>query len=409
MIVNRWKSAALIIFCVLFVGVNLYLLLKEDSKAARVAYVEDWLRVKQDDITEKFDTKGVLKPLEEFSVYVDGDKQPIESFHVKKGDQVSPGTPLFTYSAEKLEDEKKGLEEEKTKLQGEIAAVQDHIRKLKSYQNSISVPTSKVDEEKEYTAEKISESQIEQEIYKQELAEDRLEKEAVKIDAQIAYLNQKINNLTVTSKVEGTVTELNQDLQSPVIKIASSDLGVEGLLTEVQRKKAEEGMRVVLYSPLYKKKLEGSIRTLHTYPANEPHVEKETVYPFTASLNEPDSELLAGAKLDVTVIVNEAKNVPVIPNRTLFKEDKKYYVYRLSDSGWLEKQRVNKGLTFAGKQEIQKGLKKKDLVAKDPMDVKVENVPVITPLHTSKIQMKELKGLSKKQTLQYVLMGMLER
>ena len=79
---------------VLFIGLNTYLLMKEDSKAERVAYIPEWSVVAEGTVEETFPSKGVVRPSEEFHVFYDTDEGPLAEILVEVGDYVSRGEAI---------------------------------------------------------------------------------------------------------------------------------------------------------------------------------------------------------------------------------------------------------------------------------------------------------------------------
>ncbi|MGM9926111.1 MAG: efflux RND transporter periplasmic adaptor subunit [Bacillus sp. (in: firmicutes)] len=413
---DKWKKYLIFGLAVAFVGVNLFLLLKEDSKAGRVNYIDQWVKVQKDDVTETFQTKGVVQPEQEHEIYYHEEQGNVSAFSVKEGDVVSAGSALFVYDAQELEDEKAEVEAEIAQTQGELDSIKIQIAELKK----LTVPSSssqsasasgndqvKVDVQVDVTHG--VETDVDKAILEAEAEEEKLEAKLVKQEKQLSRISDKISQTTVTSDVDGQVIHINKDMKNPIITIASTALAVEGSLTEQQMSKAAVQQKVEMYSSLHDKKYEGVIQKIVSYPKEKPSISKEVEYPFYASLAEGDTELLPGSKLSMKVVVDEAIDVPVVAGKSTFKKGKKVYVYQLTDKGTVKKTAITPGLKFSGKQEVVQGIEVGQLIAAMPKEITANQAAFITPMKSTKVQTYNLKTLTKKQMAKYVLMGIFEK
>ncbi|MDO7485703.1 hypothetical protein Q5O89_07160 [Peribacillus frigoritolerans] len=145
----------------------------------RTVFVENWTKVKKDTVTDTIQTNGVIKPVEEYDIYFDTQKNDFKKFLVKEGDAITAGSSLFEYTTTELDALKANLEAEKTAAEGEMAGIEEYIGKLRSYQGTVTSETEKaaIDESVEKnlnidiktSSSDLIKSNIEQEMYKQEL------------------------------------------------------------------------------------------------------------------------------------------------------------------------------------------------------------------------------------------------
>ncbi|CAH0347212.1 efflux RND transporter periplasmic adaptor subunit [Bacillus sp. CECT 9360] len=402
---KKWKLYAPILAAILFFALNVYLIVKDDSKVERTVFVKEWTEVKKQNITETFQTKGVIKPREEYPVYYGREKKEFQKFLVREGDTVTAGTPLLEYTTPELDADRADLEAEKSQTEGEIAGIDEYIRKLESYQATIPKASPKNETDKEL------ESELEQEIYEQE-------SEKKKLEEQIKTYDAKINNMTdggtgtIASETDGVVKHVDQNLgeeQGPIITIASSQPWIEGVLSENQLKKTEPGMKIQITSPDLKKPIDGTLERVNINPTEEPTVKTKNYYLYNAVMEEETDKLVNGSKVGVSVITAEAKGVPAVPEHAVQQRKAKPFVYRLTSKGQVNKQNIAKGLSFDGKQEIKSGVKLEDVVILEP-DNKLQNHSLfITPLDMSEIKKSSLKKLPKKEIVRYLLIGLLEK
>ncbi|WP_160118328.1 efflux RND transporter periplasmic adaptor subunit [Bacillus sp. V59.32b] len=402
---KKWKLYAPILAAILFFALNVYLIVKDDSKVERTVFVKDWTEVKKQNITETFQTKGVIKPSEIYPVYYNGKNKDFQKFLVREGDTVTAGTPLLEYTTPELDADRADLEAEKNQTQGEIAGIDEYIRKLESYQASIpkTEPVNETDKE--------IENELEQEIYAQQLEKRKLEE-------QIKTYDAKINNLTdsgtgtISSETDGVIKQIDQNLGEeggPIITIASSQPWVEGVFNENQLKKAEPGMQIKVTSPDLKKPIDGTLERVNTNPTEEPTVKTKNYYLYNAVMEEETDKLVNGSKVGVSIITAEAKGVLTVPEHAVQQRKAKPFVYRLTSKGQVDKQNIAKGLSFDGKQEVKSGVKLENVVILKP-DNRLQNHSMfITPLDMSEIKKSSLKKLSEKEIVRYLLIGLLEK
>lgn len=418
---KKWKVTALSIVSVAFISGNIYLIEKKDSKVERTVFTENWVKVKKETITETFQTKGILKPAEEFDVYFDSKNNDFQKFLVHEGDEVTAGTSLFEYTTTKLDALKDNLEAEKAAAQGEITGIVEYIDKLNAYQSSLTLDSNKtvIDETVEKnlnidittSSSDLIKSNIEQEKYKQELEKSSLEEKVVMLDAQLSSIEVQTNAVETTSEADGTVKNINKNLSNPIISIASAEMAIEGTFTEEQLKKAMVGMELKASAPDLNKKLAGTISRIHSYPKDEPTLKEENKYPFQAKIvtDPKESEpLLAGSKVNLTVITNVKAGVPVVPTKAVH-DAKQPHVYALTNKGHVDRQYLTKGAHAKGKQEILKGPTVGDVILLDPKKVVKNHSRFITPLSFEKMNPGTYKKLSTREKIRYILLGILEK
>ncbi|MDP9743378.1 UNVERIFIED_ORG: HlyD family secretion protein [Bacillus sp. B2I3] len=417
---GNWKIAAVSIASIVLITVNLYLIEKKESKVERTVFVENWTKVKKDTITDTIQTNGVIKPVEEYDIYFDAKKNDFKKFLVKEGDSITAGSSLFEYTATELDALKASLEAEKTAAEGEMAGIEEYIGKLRSYQGTLtSEPEAAIDESVEKnlnidittSSSDLIKSNIEQEMYKQELEKNRLDEKVKMLDAKLSSIEEQSSAIVTTSEADGVVKNINKNLDNPIISIVSTNVAIEGYFSGEEMKKAEVGMTIKASSSNSKKALKGTIGRIHSYPAEEPSLKKDNRFPFQA-LIEPEGEeteaLLVGSKMDLTVITNEKAGVPSVPIEAVHYQ-KQPYIYKFTKKGYVDKHYITKGLKAEGKQEIIKGPAVGDVILLKP-DVVVKNHSnFITPIQFEKVKVATYKKFTSREKVRYLLLGILEK
>ncbi|KOR84862.1 hypothetical protein AM233_12770 [Bacillus sp. FJAT-22058] len=417
---GKWKIAAVSIASIVLLTVNLYLIEKKESKVERTVFVENWTKVKKDTITDTIQTNGVIKPVEEYDIYFDAKNNDFKKFLVKEGDEITAGSSLFEYTTTELDALKANLEAEKTAAEGEIAGIEEYIGKLRSYQGTVtSEPNAAIDESVEKnlnidittSSSDLIKSNIEQEMYKQELEKNRLDEKVKMLDAKLSSIEEQSSAIVTTSEADGVVKNINKNLNNPIISIVSTNMAIEGDFSEEEMKKAEVGMTIKASSSDSKKALKGTIGRIHSYPAEEPTLKKDNRFPFQA-LIEPEGEetepLVVGSKVNLTVITNEKAGVPSIPIEAV-QNQKQPYIYKLTNKGHVDKHYITKGLKAEGKQEIIKGPSVGDVILLEPNAAVKNHSYFITPIQFEKVKVGTYKKFTSREKVRYLLLGILEK
>lgn len=199
-------GSIIIIVIGLFIGFNIA---KNQSKPASTASFKT-VQLASKEITSTVMTPGTLSFSEEQFIYTEEEKGSLNHIAVKEGEKVKVGTPLLTYENKELE-----LEEQQQALAAESSTL-----KLEQLQNRLNT----LDEnqgKKAGSDSKNERDQLELELKAAELEQKQAELNQEKVKAQI-------EDLTIHSKIEGTVISIEQDAgagkleeRQPVIHIGN--------------------------------------------------------------------------------------------------------------------------------------------------------------------------------------------
>ncbi|OCA88963.1 efflux RND transporter periplasmic adaptor subunit [Pseudobacillus wudalianchiensis] len=408
---KRVKKSVWLTASVLIIAGNLYLTLKEDSKADRSQWLSEWKQSANDDVVETFQTTGVITPADEYPIYFDKNEGTFLRFLVEKGQKVGAGTPLFEYSSSRLEQEIEELKAEKTQTEKQIQLIDGQIAKLNSILDEIKKEANdETDDKKEKdSAAKVT---VEKDIIDQETEKLKLQEEISKYDTLISQAESKKSNLVVRSEREGIVKTLNSRLDNPIITIRSPEAAVQGVFNEQQMNKVNEGLMIHASVDPLPVTFHGEISSIEKFPEQEPSVKRKSLYPFTAQLDkstmeEAANQLLPGMKANVTVVTKEALQAVTVPASALIKDGKKSYVLVLNAKGQIEKRDIKKGLLVDGIQEIKSGLKPGEKVVAHPEELLTDHGGFVTPLDYTAVQKQQLQQMSKTERLKLLLMGIL--
>lgn len=412
---KKWIVMSLTVVSLSFIALNGYLITKKDSKVQHTVYVDNWTRVKKDDVVQTFETEGIIMPQEEYDVYFHDRDKEFQRFLVKEGDEVTAGTPLFEYTTPELDKLRETLELERQETEGEIAGIDVYISKLLDYQSSLSSTPSYFEPDftfeedlsiNEDTSSDVIIGTIEQEIYKQELEKSRLEEKVKKYDSQLSSIDEQSSSVMMVSETDGFVKKVNKKLGNPVITITSNVKVIEGQLTEKQFNQAETGM--LFTANVAGKKLEGTLGKIHSYPVNDPKIGEENHYHFEATLTEQPEPLAIGSKADLSVVTAEAIGIPTIPEKAIYTI-KNPYVYLLNENSRIKKQSVQTGLGFEGIQEMTKGVQIREVLMVSPHKAHQNNAYFVTKMKPNRLTKSSIKDLSKYEKWEFFLTGLIEK
>lgn len=400
------KQTAILLSAGMLVGAgNLYLALKEDSKAMRSSYIADWAEIGKQTLTETLHAEGVVTPETEHPVYYDPKTTEFKGFLVKEGDEVQAGTPLFDYSSAAIDDELARLEAETDKLETEARLLEEQIQQL-AYLQSVSDATT--DDSLPVAGDGITADptndllavSIEKEMYDKQLEKSRVEAEIDQYKQQLAAYDSS-GKLEASSEVAGSVKDIHYDLNNPIMTIISATPKVEGMFSEKDLNKVEEGMDAYVKADLLKGAIGGTVTKIATHPESDPAVNKESQFPFEIQLELKDDTIVHGTHVDVSVVTNEVVNAAVVPQTAISKGK----IYLLNENGKVEPRSITKGLAVGGMTEVKQGAKPGELFVREPEDVQQANSPFFSKLKLSSLRKNTFEEAGNRQLFKQILVG----
>lgn len=396
----------------LFIVTNCLLILLDDGdKVPRQAFITKWDKVYQSDLKETVQSKGVVAYSGENNVYFDKSLGNFEGFLVEQGTIVNVGDPLFTYKVHDFYQTEAALIYELERLSGEVASIEDAISEMVDFPISQpSVPVVGNTSEDQTTVVFAPQEPVEAEVLKeqfiiqkeQELATVR-EQERI-IQAQLDELRSSGDTVTVESPYSGKVKEVSTTLQDPIIRIGDTSLIVKGDLHESARVDVETGQQVEITFDKINQQFTGTIARLDDEP-HEVGVDSESIYPFEVMFEEEQvlDSILPGYHTNMMITVQESLNANTIHER--YVSGKK--VWKLQESGKLEKVAVETGLHIGDEVEITNGLTLGNVVTQRKTGDVFAGMPFITPLKFSKVPWLQINDYENWK--EYFVMGLLSR
>jgi HlyD family secretion protein len=275
------------------------------------------------------------------------------------------GDILIEYQTGHIDAEIEGLEQQISRLTARLSSAESDLSSLEQQLSDAKIDSTPDLFDTENNNNNIvndnSEEVLSNQIGdKQDQIEDlNLQMDGIKL--KITQLQGEKAKYTISSKMDGTVTEINpypQSEKEAVVTINSNQpFLIEGKLSEKQAAKVKEGQKVIASANvLPDQKKEGTVKELKMDPIGVPSVEeKESFYPFRAEMIEADETWHHGYHISLDIVLEERNGVVVIPDSVIQKKAGKTNVYVIKN-GRLEKREINLGLEVNNRNEVLQGL-----------------------------------------------------
>jgi len=329
-------------------------------------------------LKETFTTSGLLEAGSQQAVYFQPERGELEKIWVKPGQKVKKGDRLIEYENPQLLAEKEQAEVQIKTAKVKLRSLYRQKRNAGSASRSVAgagqpgmPPTGSSKEE------------INQQIQLTELELEQAEK-------QLEVAKSRVNNLVVTSKVNGTVVQVDEQAGSspsatnPVVVVADlSQIRVTANISEYDVLKVKEGQPVKLESDaLPDQKWDGVVEQVAFLPKqNQPQGVSgsqdgaQVVYPVKIKVNQ-SLPVKIGSKL-IVEISTSSEQVMGLPQAAVIDQDDQSYVF-VVEKGEAVKKPVKVGKRNDQVVQILSGVSPQDDVIVSPpkdlapgMEVKV--------------------------------------
>ncbi|MDR0139577.1 efflux RND transporter periplasmic adaptor subunit [Metabacillus idriensis] len=402
-----------------FVIINLTIILSSD-RIERSKALHSYSNVKNGDLKKLLSTKGVVIPSSKYSIQYNQSLGPINEVLVSEGDAVLAGDILFDYQTGHIDAEIEELEQQISRLTAKISSAESELSSLEQQLSDAQFDSSADSFDNDlFAADTTKQNDNSEEIISNQIGDkqDQIED----LNLQEDGVNQKIAQLqgekakyTVTSKMDGTVTEINPYAQTEndiVVSIHSNQpFLIEGKLSEKQAVKVKEGQKVIAAAEvLPESKKEGTVKELKMEPIGVPSVdEKESFYPFKAELIEAAETWHHGYHVNLDIVLEERNGVVVIRDSAIQKKAGKTYVYVIKN-GRLEKREINLGLEVNNRNEVLQGLAQGERIVSFPSADLKDKMEIFMPIHHRYVEEKTLKAFTGEQIIRLILRGIVHK
>ncbi|MFD2639118.1 efflux RND transporter periplasmic adaptor subunit [Piscibacillus salipiscarius] len=365
------KKRRNLIFLTLFILVNFLLIyLDDDWTVDRITYVDEWANTRVMDVRENLVQDGILTHTDQNRIYFDKQQGNFQSFMVEKGDAVTAGDPLYTYSVTDYNQTYRTLTNEIDRLEDEVDAIEAIISEIERYSfplqdDSIEISINDGEHELNIPAQ----GQLETEFQLQQFVLQK-ESELAEKEAQIDSLENQLDDLestgdtiTVESPADGIVSQLSASLDDPLMTISSRELHAYGELTEEQRQFVEEEMSADVMTETPLGDIPGTVTDISDVP-EDGKLEDKSVYPLEITFNEEiEGDMLKpGYHVGLDITLKESLEAVVLKDDHIFDN----IIWKMTAEGTLKKSVVTTGIEQHGWIEVVEGATTEDRVAYDP-------------------------------------------
>lgn len=381
----------LLILAGLFVGLNIFLLTyHEESIYNRKVYVGEWSTIPTHDLRDVTAEEGIYKAKEEATVFLDSSLGTYMRTLVKEKTEVEENEPLIEYQLHDFEEIQRELQTQLDEISTQISAVETTLAQLEAVQIHEENPVSPSLGEEGNLQEEPDSPPLEEEAgetdstaYLQEQFRLEKQEELVSLRAREERLQEELNQVTedpthyIPSPVSGTVKKIENQDGHPVITISSRDLIIEGSLTEKDRKRIKNRMKVNIAgisSP-------GRISELSDFP--ETNSDMESTYRFQVSLENNEAieeEILPGYHTVIEIIRSERLDVPAVHEDHL-TDTLIPAVWILTEDGSVAYRQLETGIRAGRWTEIVNGAEAGEPVAESRGNL-TNGAIFVTPLDT---------------------------
>ncbi|MFT8323166.1 MAG: efflux RND transporter periplasmic adaptor subunit [Bacillus sp. (in: firmicutes)] len=422
-----WKKYTLCIVILLFIACNIGVLIKSKHSFDRSIYAHKWTKVAERDLLQKMNKKGISTALEKQTVYLDDNKGNFSGFLVQKGEMVQANTPLLAYTNYNAKQMTDGLQLEINQLIKEKSSLQTQINELSRLQTNLSLSTNTGEINTNFNTntntnintdtntntntntgtntDQVMKTSIQQQILDKEQEMAKIDAVMEKNQLLIQQNEEALGNSTEKSTISGYVASIKEDLANPIITIVSEEQKVEGIVTESERTKIKKGMEVIVKDK-NKKVYSGTVDFVSALPKDKASIKKDSLYPFTLTLNEQPKEFVSGTHVDVQVITEKVLNAITIPKKSILNKKGTNKIY-IIENGNIQENEVTTGLAVDGYQQISEGAKKGEIAIIPSINKKMNSHFFITPIKVKEFPNITLENRRKKELLRYFIKGFL--
>ena len=272
---------------------------------------------------------GVVEPQETCEVELQPDKT-VKEVLVEKGQDVSVGTPLFTYNTDQAQEDLEQAKIDVERMENEILTLKEQISVLQAEKKAAGK-----EEALSYT------TQI-------QTAENDIKKTEYSIKSkkiEIEQLKYSVENATVVSEVDGIVQSINQGLNTEnyygsensnafITILGPGSLRVKGSVNEQNIYSVMEGQPVIIRSRVDDSVWYGTMGAVDTE-------NQSSKYPFYVTLDSDEGLMLGQHVYIENDMGQEAeKNGLWLPDYFICDLDADPYVWADNGKGKLEKKAV---------------------------------------------------------------------
>ncbi len=334
---------------------------------------------------------GKVVPEDEQKIFLEQEFGEIVEYVVSENEVVSAGDPLFHYDTSKIDAEYNKSVRERDLTKKRLNIEQSQIAEL---DKQIADMKKKVKAGEEFTQEDINE--LEKQKVQLEMEHEGTKAEVASVQETINELAATKKSMTATSKMDGVVVKVNKNIEptemgsnEPVIHIVSSEpYKVIGTMSEFDTVNIQPDQQVIIRPKVYKdREWNGVVESVSSFPDGEEGGDdfgfgggggNVTMYPFKVAITDDTSELRQGFHVSLEVKLSGNEKMLAIPHMALMvDEEGAEYVYVLQENQ-LTKRMVATGEMNDEYVGIVEGLAADELVVINPNEGMHDEMEVIS-------------------------------
>lgn len=313
-----WTSMT-IVLAMLVIGINAYLVFKNDSNITRSYFINEFQKAYIGTNTERVNKETIVAPAETFTITADATS--LSAVNVKRGQEVMMNDLLATYQTDEVDEEITKLESERTAYETELSDLQDALDQIEDEYGDGSNPKSSINTDQ--INDKLSVT-LKLELAQQNSASTAvalLNRHIAETNRQIALIEAQITQIQsrqgIVSPIDGIVSAIKEEAGTVTFEIYSNEKAMYAYLSEMEWQKVQEGQTVDFKVKHVKDALSGVVLEKqmiatddHTFWANElaktAALPQPTNYEVTLQQDAPLEDIPFSTTGKASIIVNEA-------------------------------------------------------------------------------------------------------
>lgn len=318
---ERPVSFVLILFGIVLIAGNAYVLFEKDSAIERNYYIDEYKQVFSKNNEERIAKKAILAPLETYTVAADA--EALSSISVKRGQEIMMNEELAIYKNDAQEKQQSLLESEIDAYSYELTELENVLDDLENEAYDSSSPTSYIDSSQVSDELNVS---IKLELQQQTSIEGAI----ALITSNIAETERQLDILSARSMqielnraeispIEGVVADISQENGTVTFTIYSNEKLLRTYVTENEWTQLQVSQMAELELKDRDEPVDATVVMKQSIMANgnsiwEQEFEKSaklpdsTYYELELTPSEMLTELPFATMVDTSIIVNEAPN-----------------------------------------------------------------------------------------------------
>lgn len=354
----------------------------------------------ENELADNILVTGKIIPESEQKVFLEPENGEIVEYFVEENAAVKVGDPLFAYDTTKLEAEfTKAVRERdlvKKRADIEISSMGEMDKKIAKLKQQVG--TTVIDEETGEVISSVTQEEVNElvaEKVQMEMGYEGTKAEITATQEQINELDKQIKEMTVVSKIDGTVVKVEKNItnveggntDAAVHIISNEPFKVIGTMTEFDTVKMEEGQPVIIRPKVFKdREWNGVVESVSQFPEGDSGDEfggydgggSVTMYPFKVKITDDTKDLRQGFHVSLEVKIGGGEKILSVPHTAIWDDVDMQIVYVMNEENKLEQREIEIGNMNDEFVEIKNGVSVGELVVIFPDETMFDGMDVVS-------------------------------